>query len=67
MQLFRLHVCLYTKCMPGACESQARALDPGAGVSDELLCGYWGLNPSPLEGQAVRLLSHCSSPLDFLF
>ena len=48
--VFSLDVCMCTMCMPGACRSQKRALDP-LGLELQTVINYWGPNLSPLQEQ----------------
>lgn len=75
----RLHVyeyfaCVYS-CVPSAClvspESEGGVRAPGTGVIDswEPPCGFWELNPGPLQEQRVLLLATepVLQPLGVLF
>lgn len=50
--MFYLHVCLFTICVPGACGTQKRKLDP-VGLELQKAVNqhveFWELNPEPLE------------------
>lgn len=42
---------MYTTYLPSAHGVQKRATDLGAAVTCELPCGFWELNPDPLQEQ----------------
>lgn len=66
-----LHVCLCTMYMPGALRGQKRALRSppppraGAKATDgyEPPCGYWELNPGPLQEQPVFLTTETKATI----
>ena len=52
-----LGVCVYIVCELAAHEDREGIIFPGTRVTDscEPLCGYWDLNPGPLQEQQLLL------------